>query len=268
MNIVVTNDDGLHTPGIWALAKALCEVGAVSVVAPDREQSGVGMGLSFTNPVKVSEAIPRIAGVKTLLVEGTPADSVILAVQGLTPSPVGLVVSGINEGGNTGMNVLVSGTVGAAFQAHLWNVPAIAVSVAAIKDFVFEPAAKVAQVLAQMFRDGTLSGPMLLNVNLPNVPIDQIEGVRITRLARGRYQETLEKVNSHRPNYYWVARGRADWDVEEGTDIWAVRNRYISITPLHIDLTSDVIAPVMSEFAPAIFEAFKLQSLPPQAGEG
>ena len=257
MNIVVTNDDGLHTRGIWKLAEALCQVGTVSVVAPDREQSGVGMGITFHHPVRVSEAISRIEGLKALLVEGTPADSVILAVQGLTPKPVDLVVSGINEGANTGINVLVSGTVGAAFQAHLWAVPAIAISVATIKDAIFEPAAKLAQILAGMFRDGVLSGPMLLNVNLPNVPLNEIDGVEITRLGSGRYENTLEKIETVKYDYYWVARGKADWKIEEGTDIAAVRQRKISITPLHIDLTSSAATPLLNGFGKEIYEAFR-----------
>lgn len=257
MNIVVTNDDGLHTQGVWKLAEALCQVGNVSVVAPDREQSGVGMGITFSQPVRVSEAIPRIEGVKTLAVEGTPADCVILAVQGLTPQPVDLVVSGINDGANTGINVLVSGTVGAAFQAHLWSIPAIAVSVAALKDPLYDPAAKLAQALACMFHDKVLSGPYLLNVNLPNAPLAEIQGVAITRLAKGRYENTLEKVNAPKHDYYWVARGKADWVAEEGTDIWAVRTKRVSITPLHIDLTADVSAPLLNGFASSILAALK-----------
>ena len=257
MNIVVTNDDGLNTPGIWTLAESLTQVGNVSVVAPDREQGGKGMGITFTLPVRVSEAIPRIEGVKALAVEGTPADSVILAVQGLTPSPVDLVVSGINEGGNTGQNVLVSGTVGAAFQAHFWEIPAIAISVVGTKEFRFEAAARVATVLARMFRDGTLDGPLLLNVNVPNVPLEEIEDVIVTRLARGNYRDTLEKVDSVKHDYYWLARGKVEWMEEEGTDIWAVRKNRISVTPLHLELTSDVTAPLLTKFAPTILQELK-----------
>ena len=257
MNIVVTNDDGLHTAGIWTLADALCQVGTVSVVAPDREQSGVGMAISYLHPVRVTEALPRIEGVKTLAVEGTPADSVILGVQGLTPKPVGLVVSGINAGANMGMNVMVSGTVGAAFQAHLWRIPAMAVSVATTKEPAFESGAKIAQVLARMFDDGTLSGPMLLNVNVPDIAWDEIEGIEVTRLAQGKYVDTLEKVDGTRGDMYWVARGKAEWEAEPGTDVWAIRNKRISITPLHIELTSDVTSPLLKEVAPNLFDSFK-----------
>lgn len=257
MNIVVTNDDGLYTPGIWMLAEAAAQVGTVSVVAPDREQSGVGLGISLQNPVKVSDSISRIEGVKALAVEGTPADSVLLAAQGLTPKPVDLVLSGINEGSNIGHNVLVSGTVGAAFQAHFFGIPAIAFSVATLKDPIFAPAARLARILAEMFRDGTLSGPMLLNVNFPNLPLEQIEGISITRLARGRYVDTLEKVNTERHHYYWLARGKAEWEAGEGTDVWAIRNKRISITPLQIDLTHSVASPLLDGFAGDIFKVLK-----------
>ena len=265
MNIVVTNDDGLYTEGIWTLAEALTAVGRVSVVAPDREQSGVGMGINFLHPVRVSQAPSRIEGVHALAVEGTPADCIVLAVQGLTPEPVDLVVSGINEGANTGINILVSGTVGGAVQAHFWDIPAVAVSVMGTDGWRFEPAARMAQTLAMMFRDGDLSGPMLLNVNVPNVPLSEIEGVAVTRLAKGRYKETLQKADTPRHDYYYIARGKVEWEAEDGTDVWALRNNRISVTALHIDLTSDVIAPLLSECAPAIFDRVRGEEQPPQA---
>ena len=253
MNIVVTNDDGLHTPGIWALAETLAQVGDVTVVAPDREQSGVGLGITLHHPVKVYEAIPRVEGIKAYAVEGTPADSVLLAAQELGPSPVDLVVSGINEGANLGMNVLVSGTVGAAFEAHFFGIPAIAISVASLKDVVFGPAARLGRVMAQMFKDGTMAGPMLLNVNLPNQALEDIEGLLVTRLARGRYLDSIEKLETDRHHYYWLAKGKTEWDEEEGTDVWAIRRKRVSVTPLHIDLTSDAVTTLLEGFGPEIF---------------
>lgn len=257
MNIVVTNDDGLYTNGIWSLAGSAARVGNVSVVAPDREQSGTGLGVSLQHPVKIYDAIPRIEGIKTIAVEGTPADSVLLAVQGLTPQPVDLVLSGINEGANLGFNVLVSGTVGAAFQAHIFGVPAVAISIPTVEKPRFEVAAQLAGILARMFRDNILSGPMVLNVNVPNVPLDEIQGLRVTRLAKGKYIETLEKLQTERHVYYWMAKGRPEWVVDPGTDVWAVRNNFISITPLHIDLTHDLSAPLLEGFGPEILHELK-----------
>ena len=257
MNIVVANDDGIYSKGIWTLAETLTSLGTVSVVAPDREQSGVGLSITLQMPVRVYETHPWVEGIKALAVVGTPADSVLLAAQGLTPSPVDLVVSGINEGANLGHNVLVSGTVGAAFQAHFFGIPAIAISVSGVKDIQFEAAARVARILAGMFADGTLTGPMLLNVNVPNAPMDEIQGVRITRLARGRWVDTLEKLPTERHDYYWIARGRPEWEEEDGTDVWAIRRKFVSITPLHMDITAAMEAPLLEGFGETVFTALK-----------
>ena len=256
MNILVTNDDGLYTPGIWALAEAMTSVGTVTVIAPDREQSGVGAAVTIQHPVRVSEVMPRIEGVKAYSVEGTPGDCVILAMQGIMPKP-DLVVSGINEGANTGIYVMMSGTVGAAVHANLWGAPSIALSVTTLTDVRFDAAAAVGRVLAQMFLDKTLTGPMLLNVNLPNIPLDEIEDVLVTKLAQGAFEPKLEKAQSPKHDYYYIARGKTEWNAEKGSDIWAVRNRHVSITPLHLELTSDVFAPVLAEFAPVIAERLK-----------
>ena len=240
------------------LAEAVRPYGHVSVVAPDREQSGAGVGITLQHPVKISPAIPRV--------EGTPADSVLLALQGLTPKPVDLVVSGINEGANMGMTVLASGTVGAAFQAHFFGVPAIALSVATPiregepkvrQQANFTVAAKFARLLAPMFRDGVLSGPLLLNVNFPNIPLEEIEGISVTRLAKGRYGETLEKLPTDRHDYYWIGRGRPEWNPKEGTDVWALRNRRISIPPLHTNLTLDASTPLLEGFTPELFRQLR-----------
>lgn len=254
MNIVVTNDDGIHTAGIWALAKAACPHGRTTVIAPDREQSGVGMGITYSHPVRVSEALSRVEGVKTLLVEGTPADTVCLAAQGLTPQPVGLVVSGINEGANTGIHMLGSGTVGAAFQAHVWGIPAIAFSAAERRRsqpeaprYNFETAGAVAERLVGLVSRRLLEGSFLLNVNVPNLPFRELRGARLTRLARGKYTQGLVKVDTPKNDYYYLARGRTEWDAAEGTDVWAIRNGWVSITPLHIDLTSDLSLPHLGE---------------------
>ena len=256
MNILVTNDDGLYTPGIWTLAEAMAAVGTVTVIAPDREQSGVGAAITIQHPVRISEVMPRIEGIKAYSVEGTPGDCVILAMQGIMPKP-DLVVSGINEGANTGIYVMMSGTVGAAVHANLWGVPSIALSVISLTDVRFDAAAAVGQVLAQMFLDETLTGPMLLNVNLPNTPLDEIDGVLVTKLAQGAFEPKLEKAQNPKHDYYYIARGKTEWNAEKGSDIWAVRNRFVSITPLHLELTSDVFAPVLAEFAPVIAERLK-----------
>ena len=216
----------------------------------------MGAAVTIQHPVRVSEVMPRIEGVKAYSVEGTPGDCVILAMQGIMPKP-DLVVSGINEGANTGIYVMMSGTVGAAVHANLWGAPSIALSVTSLTDVRFDAAAAVGQVLARMFFDETLTGPMLLNVNLPNIALDEIEDVLVTKLAQGAFEPKLEKAQSPKHDYYYIARGKTEWNAEKGSDIWAVRNRYVSITPLHLELTSDVFAPVLAEFAPVIAERLK-----------
>ena len=140
--ILATNDDGVYAPGLWASVQALREVGDVVVAAPDREQSGVGTAITLNNPVHVREVMPLIEGVRAYAVEGTPADSTILGVESLVGEKIDLVVSGINPGANMGNDVFISGTVGAALQAFFRGIPAIAVSVTALKDVHFHPGRK------------------------------------------------------------------------------------------------------------------------------
>ncbi len=259
LKIVVTNDDGIYTPGIWTLAEALARVGEVIVVAPDREQSGVGFGMSFRRPVKATEASPRVEGVRAYSVEGTPADSVLIALAKLAGGPVDLVVSGINDGANVGYNVLLSGTVGGAFQSHFRGVPAMAVSVAVGPEPMFQPAARLAEIIASMFRDGTISGSALFNVNLPYAPLDQIQGVEVTRLAMGKSTDSVKRADEEKRDYYWLVNGKAEWQEEHGTDVWALKNKRASITPLHMDLTSDVIAPLVGKLSGTLFERLRAE---------
>ncbi|MBF8267101.1 MAG: surE, partial [Dehalococcoidia bacterium] len=190
MKILVTNDDGIYAPGLWAAVEALRAVGEVVVVAPDREQSGAGTAISLNHPVRVTEVTPLAEGVKAYAVEGTPADSAILALESLIEDKkVDLVVSGINQGANLGNDIFISGTVGAALQGFFRGIPSIAISVAALKDVHFAPAALVVRLLAQDVADGKLTVPLLLNVNLPNQPLEKIKGVSLTHLGRRTYMD-------------------------------------------------------------------------------
>ena len=179
------------------------------MVAPDREQSGVGTAITLAQPLRVTEIPPHVEGVPTYAVEGTPSDSAIVALQTLIEEPVDLVVSGINKGANMGNDVFISGTMGAALQAHFRGIPAIAISVAALRDIHFDAAAQVARLLAQNVADGTLTAPLLLNVNLPNLPPERIRGVSLTRLGRRTYMDVVNEGDDGRRKYYWIARGQA-----------------------------------------------------------
>lgn len=243
MNILVINDDGIAAPGLWALAKELKQVAEVLVVAPDREQTGVGTSITLHQPLRVKKAKPQVDGVEAYSIEGTPAYGVIVGTCMLWENKVELVVSGINEGPNLGKDVLVSGTVGAALQAHNCGLPALAFSIAAIENMNFEVAAGLAALLAQQIAVGKLPQSTLLNVNVPNLSLAQIEGIDITRLGDSGYTQgfAVKKVaHSYdaRRSYCWIVPGATELKEEEGTDIWAVVRNRISITPIHNRLTS------------------------------
>ncbi|MBI2867892.1 MAG: 5'/3'-nucleotidase SurE [Chloroflexi bacterium] len=242
MRILVTNDDGIYSRGILALAGALRSVGEVTIVAPDREQSGVSAAITLHIPVRVTQVLSQIDHVKTYAVEGTPSDSVIVALEQIfkDQGPIDLVVSGINEGANLGSDVFLSGTVGAALQAHFRGILAISLSVTSIKDVRFEVAAKIARILAQRARDGLLAYPAFLNVNVPNIPLDEIEGVEMTRLARRTFIDSIEEGHDGKRSYFWISRrkmAQTAEHAEEGTDRWATQSKRISVTPLNVDWT-------------------------------
>jgi len=234
MKILVTNDDGIYAPGLWALTAELKKVSEVVVFAPDREQSATGTAVTLHQPLRLTEMRPLIAGVRAYGVEGTPADGVILALGML--EEIGIVFSGINQGTNLGDDVLISGTIGAALQGYLHSLPSIALSVAAGEDIHFEVAARLGSLLASKIIAS--SGSMLLNINLPNLPLDNIKGVEITRLAKRGYNDRLKEGHDGKRKYYWIVRGEPQWIIEEGTDIWAVEGGKISITPLQGELST------------------------------
>jgi 5'-nucleotidase len=243
MNILVVNDDGMAAPGLWALTKELKQIADILVVAPDREQTGIGTSITLHQPLRVKRVEPQVEGVEAYSVEGTPADSVIVGTRMLWEGKVELVVSGINEGPNLGRDVLVSGTVGAALQAHNCHLPALAVSIAAIENMNFEVAARIAALLARQISVGKLPKSTLLNVNVPNVALAQIEGIDITRLGDSGFTQGFEvKRVAHtydtRRLYCWIVPNAIDLKEEQGTDIWALNRNRVSITPLHNRLTS------------------------------
>ena len=233
LRILVTNDDGIGAPGLWRLAESLRELGQVIVVAPDRDQSGIGTARTLLEVVRVHEAASRVEGVPAYAVQGTPADCVILATETLSPEPFDLVISGINAGANLGLDVFDSGTVGGALQGYFRGKPSIAVSVASLTDVLYDVAAEVALGLAEAIaKKESLREPMVFNVNVPNVERGQIEGAEITRLGPKAYLEGVEQGHDGRRTHYWIRHNQPTGeDAGEGTDIWAVRNNRISITP-------------------------------------
>ncbi|RLC93676.1 MAG: 5'/3'-nucleotidase SurE [Chloroflexi bacterium] len=246
MKILVTNDDGIEAPGLWALVGELARAGEVIVFAPSREQSGIGTAITLKQPVRLEEVEPLVAGVSAYRVEGTPADSVILGLE--VTDGVDMVFSGINRGSNLGNDVLLSGTVGGALQGYLKGLPSVAISVDYSEPVHFEVAAKLAGLLAHRIRGGS----MLLNVNLPNVDSASIRGLEITRVGRGGYSTAFRMGQDGAPGAYRIALGKPDWTGGQGTDIQAVRQGKISITPLKGTLSSARKLPALDGSLPAL----------------
>jgi 5'-nucleotidase len=232
MKILVSNDDGVYADGLWALAKELQEIAEVTVVAPDRDQSGAGTSVTLRHPLRMIEIRAPLDGVAAYSVEGTPADSVILALRLVLKDGVDLVVSGINEGPNLGDDVYISGTVGAALQGFFYGIPAIAFSIAAFGSLHFDVAARLARLLVGEIVDRGVSQRMLLNVNLPNLPLEKLEGIEITRLGERKYVDRIEPGYDGKRQYHWIMRGKSEWQLISGTDIRALEQNKISVTPL------------------------------------
>jgi 5'-nucleotidase len=231
--ILVTNDDGVYSPGIQILAKRLRQLDSVVIVAPDRERSAVGHSMTLHRPLLIEEIKESVYSVN-----GTPTDCVNIAVKGLLKETPRLVVSGINKGPNLGDDVTYSGTVAGAIEARLLGVPSLAVSLAARNDFRFAEAAEVAARAAAMIFEHGLTEGTLLNINVPNLPITEIRGTALTRLGKRIYhQMTVERLDPRGKRYYWIGGGEPDWEREEGTDFDAIDRNLVSITPLHLDLT-------------------------------
>lgn len=236
MKILVTNDDGIFAQGLWILVKELKSIAEVIVVAPDREQSPIGTAVTLCQPLRIQGVKPMVPDVKTYSVEGTPADSVILALGKLVNNKIGLVVSGINQGLNLGDDVLISGTVGAALQGYLRGFPALAISMGNVDSPYQDNAAKLAALLAKKIDANALPTNIFLNVNLPNLPLAKVKGIKITQLANRSHTDTVEEGHDGKRPYYWLVRQKINKSTNEKTDIWAIEQGNISITPLHTNL--------------------------------
>lgn len=236
MKVLVTNDDGISAQGLWTLVKALNRIAQVIVVAPDRERSAIGSAVTLHQRIRAKRVKPEVPGVETYSVEGTPADSVILALTKLIPDKVDLVISGINHGPNLGDDVFISGTVGAAWQGYLHGFHAVAVSVDSWDNPYLDAAAELAALLAKRIESNSLPAKIFLNVNLPNLPLVQIRGLEITRLANGSHSDRVEEGYDGKKRYYQLIRYKIDKATDHKTDIWAIEQGNISITPLLANL--------------------------------
>jgi 5'-nucleotidase len=233
VKILVTNDDGVASPGLHALTAAMKALGDVWVVAPDRERNAIGHALTLHKPLRITHV-----GKQVFSINGTPTDCVNLAVKKLLRGRPALVVSGINRGVNLGDDVTYSGTVSAALEGTILGVPSIAVSQEGKQTFRFGVAATYAVRVARAVLRYGLPAETLLNVNVPDRPQASIAGARITSLSRRRFDDPIiEKVDPHGRKYYWIAGTRVTWNRRKDSDHEALRRGMVSITPIHLDVT-------------------------------
>ncbi len=236
--ILLTNDDGINASGIAALAAELAGVADISIVAPISEMSAMGHAITISDPLKVTE-ISHDGEHYGWGIGGTPADCVKLAINGaLVPRP-DLVISGINQGANVGIDIIYSGTVSAAYEGTLLNIPAMAISLNSFTQKDFSAAASVAHTLVDQILSNGLPAGTLLNVNVPEGDYASFKGFRVTRQGKGTYKEILERREDPRKRiYYWLSGTREYSDLEPDLDENAVRDNWVSITPLHYQLTN------------------------------
>lgn len=244
MNILLSNDDGYQAPGLAALAKSLADIGKISVAAPERDRSGASNSLTLEIPIRAEEADNGF-----IKIGGTPTDCVHLAITGLLENEPDMVVSGINSGPNMGDDVIYSGTVAAATEGRFLGFPALAISMAVHDPKYYETGAKVAVDLVRHLMKEPLLDNSILNVNVPDVPYDDLAGIQATRLGHRHKAEPVVKSADPRGRpIYWVGPPGKEQDAGPGTDFYAVRNNYVSVTPLQVDLTRHQALPGLTSW--------------------
>jgi len=233
MRILLSNDDGYFAPGLACLAETLSEIAEIIVVAPERDRSGSSNSLTLDRPLSLHKAHNGF-----YYVNGTPTDCVHLAVTGMLDVLPDMVVSGVNNGANMGDDTVYSGTVAAATEGYLLGVPSLAISLEGASKGNFLTAARVAADMVKRLHTNNLIHPMLLNINVPDVAYQQLQGTEVTRLGRRHKAEpVIKSVSPRGESVFWVGAAGAAQDAGEGTDFYAVQQNRVSVTPLQIDLT-------------------------------
>ena len=241
MRILLSNDDGYFAPGLAVLAESLAGLGTVTVVAPERDRSGASNSLTLDRPLGVRRSANGF-----LFVDGTPTDCVHLAVTGFLDEPPEIVVSGINLGANMGDDTIYSGTVAAATEGYLLGIPAVAVSLTSKEGRHYETAGRIARDLVERLARRPISQPVLLNVNVPDLPFGALKGVEVTRLGKRHKAEGVVKTQNPRgQTVYWIGAAGEAQDAGPGTDFFAVASDRVSVTPLQMDLTHQSQIPLV-----------------------
>ncbi len=233
MRILLSNDDGYFAPGLTCLADELSEIAEIIVVAPERDRSGSSNSLTLDRPLSLRKSHNGF-----YYVNGTPTDCVHLAVTGMLDVMPDMIISGVNSGANMGDDTIYSGTVAAATEGFLLGIPSLAVSLAGSSNENYLTAARVAADMVVRFREKDIQSPVLMNINVPDIEYQNLEGVEVTRLGRRHKAEPVIKSKSPRgENLYWVGAAGAAQDAGKGTDFYAIQHNRVSVTPLQIDLT-------------------------------
>ncbi len=248
MKILISNDDGIDSPGIAALAKELKKIGDVIVIAPRTEQSAVGHAITMKFPLRITE-YSKNGDFFGYAIDGTPADCIKIGIRNIMKEPPDIVLSGINCGSNTAINIIYSGTVSAAREAAIMDVPAIAVSVTDHDPKHYEYAAKFSAELTRLVIQHKLKTGTLLNVNVPDLPEEEIAGVLLTQQGKSKWDDIYEeRRDPYGKKYYWLTGSLIQADDKLVCDQFAVRQNYVSVTPIHFDLTDYETYETMKEW--------------------
>lgn len=246
MLILLSNDDGITSEGLLSLKEELSKTDEVWAIAPERERTCVAHAITLHKPLRIREHGDRLFSTN-----GTPADSVLLGVMGLLPRKPDLLISGINKGPNMGQDITYSGTVAAAKEGAFLEIPSIAVSLNARKDFLFGEAARVVREVVERLRGFELPHQSFLNVNIPNLQRKDMKGFLVTRLGKRIYNgKVVERTDPRGGKYYWIVGDSDTFDPIEGSDLLAVSQGYVSITPLHWDMTTAVVMDAVNKIFP------------------
>lgn len=246
MHILLTNDDGMHADGLQALRKQLEGKYQLSIVAPHSEKSAIGHGITVHDPIRVDKIKFSNSTTQAWSVYGTPADCVKLALEALLDTKPDIIISGINRGANLGTDVLYSGTVSAAIEGSINNIPSIAVSLSSYENPVYLDAAKIIEEMLPTLEQN-LKTNFLLNINIPDLPIIEVKGIEYTKLSFRRYINCIDKRHDPRgKEYYWLAGEVEPKTFTPGTDEYAVKEGFVSVTPMQFDLTAYDALPLLS----------------------
>lgn len=240
LKILLSNDDGINSPGIYHLANCLKEIGIVTLVAPESEKSASGLSITMHKPLRIKKVDIFDDSIDAWCINGTPSDCIKFAIDSLLDETPDIVISGINQGSNLGTDVLYSGTVSAAIEGAINKVPSIAVSLDTVQKCNFEPYAKIAAKLCKKLYENKIEKGLVMNINMPYIPINEIKGVKVTKLGTRRYKNCfIERLDPRGKSYFWLAGELDEKDINNSnTDVGSINNNYISVTPISFDLTS------------------------------